>query len=201
MRTIFFFCLILSFTVITSQAQRPSHHGGYPKDTSGRPGGELEQKPERGPNRGKMMRNGIMKVEMVTPTNIKKPEVFYYLYDSTNQAIDSKLYTGTVKYVFGGPNQYLQVKLVPAVSGKNNQYSATLEDWKDYKQAIVTMKGNGREYQFVFANTLPVHRGSDSDQNNSNNQNGGQPRGGGMNGGGMNGGGMMGSPINQGRGY
>jgi hypothetical protein len=185
-------------TLLSAYAQHPSR---VEKDTSSRPGGELVQKPEKGPNKGKMMRSGELKVEMVTPGNLKKPEVMYYVYDSLNHMLDAKLFTGTVKYVFGGPNQYLQVKLLPVTSGKNNQYVATLEDWKDYKMAIVTMKGNGQAYNFVFLNTLPVR-----DQSGGNQSGGQQNSGGGMNPG-MNGGGMNpnmnngGGMMNPGRGY
>jgi hypothetical protein len=137
--------LFLSMSTIqmTVQAQYPF------KDSSA-----LLPKPEKGPNKGRMFSNNGLKIEMNTPSNTKKPEVSYFVYDSLSTPIEATQYTGTVKYVFGNINQYLEVKLVP--KGKPNQSVTTLEAWNECKQIIVTIKTkDGRSGKVSFVNEPP----------------------------------------------
>jgi hypothetical protein len=201
--------LLFIFTCLTSgyaQYNNGTHHS---TDSSGHKGEHPHLKTEKGPNHGRMIQNKGVKVEMVTPSNVKKFEVSYYVFDSLTNPLDAKAYTGTVKYIFGGANQYLQVKLVP--SGKTNQYVATLEGWNEYKKAIVTLKANDQVYTFTYHNYVAPtdqsqttnlggqqhHRGGGGGGGGGG-MNGGGMNGGGMNGGGMNGGGMNGGGMNGG---
>jgi hypothetical protein len=143
--------LALFFTSISyAFAQHPHGHSGMHKDSSMHP----HPKYEKGPHHGKMFTNNDLKVEMVPPSNVKKHEVSYYVFDTLTNPLDAKNYKGSVKYVFGGPNQYIEVPLVP--TGKENQYVAALEDWNEYKKAIVTLKANGKIYTVTFYNTVHV---------------------------------------------
>jgi hypothetical protein len=188
-------CLLLFiFTCITSgYAQyNGTHH--HPTDSSDHKEEHPHQKTEKGPNHGKMVQNKEVKVEMVTPSNVKKFEVSYYVFDSLTNPLDAKLYTGTVKYIFGGANQYLQVKLVP--SGNVNQYVASLEGWNEYKKAIVTLKANGQVYTFTYHNYVAptIDHSQTTNQGGQQHHRGGG--GGGMGGNGMGGGGMGGGGMN-----
>jgi hypothetical protein len=142
----FFIC---SFVYV--YAQPPGHadrYGFSPEDST-----RNLPKPQKGLNKGRMFADNGLNIEMTTPGNIKKPEVSYFVYDSLKNPLDAKQYTGTVKYVFGNANQYIEVKLIP--SGKNNQYIATLEAWHEYKQAIVTLKKDEHTSSVTFFNTTP----------------------------------------------
>ncbi len=194
-------CLLLSlFTCITSGYAQynnndNSHH--QHQDSSANLGEHPHQKTEKGPNHGKIVLNNGLTLEIVTPSNVKKFEVSYFIFDSLSNPLDAKLYTGTVKYIFGGANQYLQVKLVP--SGKPNQYLATLEGWNEYKKAVVTLKANNQTYSFSFFNSVtPVDHSQTTNQGGQQHHRGGG--GAGMGGNGMNGGGMGSGGMNNGGG-
>jgi hypothetical protein len=138
--------------------QGQGHHGGHHRgDTTGR-SGHVPPKMEKGPHKGKMMTKDGLKMEMVPPSNEKGNDVSYFLYDSLNKTVEAKSYTGTVKYVFGGPNEYLETKLSP--SGASNQYVATLEGWQEYKKAIVTLKVGDKTYTFFFPGAVPPSQSS-----------------------------------------
>ena len=208
MRTLIYllFFVLAGFTKVYSQY---THHH-QKSDSSANPGEHHLQKTEKGPNHGKIVLSNGVKVEMVTPSGKKKTEVMYYVYDSLSKPVDAKLYTGSVKYIFGNANQYLQVKLVP--SGESNQYIATLEGWNEYKKAVVVLKANDKTYTFSFYNdVVPTQNQAGNSTGNGNQgghhhgghgggMGGGGMGGGGMNGGGMGGGGMNGGGIN-GRGF
>ncbi|HVD99750.1 MAG TPA: hypothetical protein VNB90_16190 [Cytophagaceae bacterium] len=140
-KRIFSLLIILLFSCVHLYAQKQqqkafaSHY--HQGDTS-----QLLPKPEKGPNHGRMFKDKEMKIEMLTPSSQKKPEVSYFIFDTLNNPLEAKNFSGTVKYVFGGPNQYLEANLMP--SGLANQYIARLEDWNEYKKAVVTLKQNGK---------------------------------------------------------
>ena len=184
-----FFFLLLALTCVTASYSQHYVHEHRPDSSKHVP----HQKPEKGPNHGKMLKHNGVNLEMVTPSNTKKHEVSYFLYDTLSNPIDAKTYTGTVKYVFGGPNQYIEVYLVP--TGKSNQYVATLEDWNDFKRAIITLKADGKIFStYTFFNTIPVQsKQAPGVGGGHTGQHGSHHGGGGGNSGGMNslgGGGM-----------
>lgn len=115
---------------------------------------EFLPKPQKGPNKGKMFSSNGLKIEMLTPSNTKKPEVSFFVYDSLSVPIEASQYSGTVKYIFGNINQYLEVKLVP--KGKPNQSVTTLEDWNECKQIMVMVKTkDGKTGKVNFVNEPP----------------------------------------------
>lgn len=137
----FFLCLAL-FTCFGLSAQPQRRWNGDTTHTN-RP------KMEKGPHKGTMFAKEGIKVEMVPPSNDKGDVVIYYVYDSLNRTLDTKLFGGTVKYVFGTAAEYLEARLI-ASSG--NKYTATLEGWQEYKKAIVTLKTLDKTYTFFFLN-------------------------------------------------
>jgi hypothetical protein len=145
-----FLSLLTSITAVFAQDPN-SNTSGFHKDSSMHHN-TFHPKAEKGPNHGKIFANNGLKVEMVPPSNLKKHEVSYYVYDTLTNPVEAKNYKGSVKYVFGGANQYIEVPLIP--TGKNNQYVAALEDWNEYKKAIVTLKANGQIYSVTFYNNV-----------------------------------------------
>jgi hypothetical protein len=144
---------ILLFTNTTNLfAQYPNTNTSETHKDSSMHHGGAHPKVEKGPNHGKIFSNNGLKIEMVTPANTKKHEVSYFVFDTLSNPVEAKNYKGSVKYVFGGPNQYIEVPLVP--TGKNNQYVTTLEDWDEYKKTIVTLKANGQIYTVTFYNNV-----------------------------------------------
>lgn len=129
--------------------------------------------------------NGL-KVEMVPPSGDKGNDVVYFLYDSLNKAVEATLYSGTVKYVFGGPNEYLETKLNPLT---HNKYIATLEGWQEYKRAIVTLKADGKTYTFPFVNSTSFQQNQACQGNSRHHGHGGH-------GGSYGGGNRMGGGLN-----
>jgi hypothetical protein len=170
-----FLLFLFIFIGITSITAQYNGNPGHQRDSSHHK--EFAQKPVKGPNHGRMLRSNTVKLEMVTPTNTKKTEVSYFVFDSLDNPLDAKNYTGIVKYIFGDPNQYIEVYLVP--KGKNNQYMATLEDWNEYKKAIVTLKANGQTYRYVFFNAISTQTAQSPSGNGQHGHHGGHYGGGG----------------------
>lgn len=189
---IFILTGILCYSTALAQGP-PAHYGGNRVHNKGGDTSQVLQKPEKGPNHGRMLMHNGIKVEIVTPSNAKKPEVNYFVFDSLNNPVNAKQFTGTVKYVFGSANQYLEANMIP--SGKPNQYFTSLEDWRDCKHMIVTLKENGKmraTMMFMNIDAPPPKTTDSGDHHHQGRQNGNgmNPGGGMINGGGMNGGGM-----------
>lgn len=160
---------------------------------------------EKGPHKGNMISKNGIKLEMVSPSGDKGNDVSYYLYDSLNKTVDAKLYTGSVKYVFGNASEYLEPKLI---FSNGNKYIATLEGWQEYKKAIVTLKSVDKTYTFYFSNPnnmSQAQQGQGSGGHHGGHGHGGHHGGGGMGGGmgsgGMGGNGMGGGSMGGGNGY
>ncbi len=146
--TFLFACIVVLFPVCLTQ--QAIAQPGQKTDTA-----KVYPKTVKGPNHGKMIRQNGVQIEMLTPANTKKPGISYFLFDTLGLPVAAGLYTGTVKFVFGGPNQYIEVPLLPG--GKSNQYSSSLEDWKECKEMIITLKASGKIAASVaFLNTVPV---------------------------------------------
>ncbi len=179
--------------------QAQYHHGGHGQHHQGDSTHRSFNPPkiEKGPNKGKMISKDGLKVEMVPPSNTKGDVVTYYVYDSLNKIVDAKTFAGTVKYIFGGPNEYLEAKLIP--TGATNQYAATLEGWQEYKKAVVTLKANEKVSTFTFVNFVPsqTNNGSQGGHHGGGHGGHGGHHGGGGGGGGNFGGGGMGMGGNQ----
>ena len=141
MKTIFA-GLFLLLSLFSLQAQYQHHWKDDSTHSGNRP------KMEKGAHKGPMFMQQGIKIEMVTPSSDKGNDVAYYVYDSLNRTLDTKLFSGTVKYVFGNSAEYLETKLI---SGTGNKYTATLEGWQEYKRAIVTLKSLDKTYTFSFA--------------------------------------------------
>ena len=140
--------------IVKASAQEKHHHGDWHTDSTQK-GAFGRPQFEDGPHKGKMGYSNGIKLEMVIPSNSKKVDVSYFLYDTLNKATDAKAYTGTVKYVFGGANEFLETKL--AFGKESNQYVATMEGWQEYKRAIVTIKSGEKTCVFYFPNLIKPH--------------------------------------------
>ena len=190
MKSIITAICITWISVVTVNAQGgghgEGHHGGHHRrDSSSAPRHRIE----KGPKGGKMVTHNGIKLEMDVPSG-KKNDVSYYLYDSLTKPLSVQPYTGTVKYVFGGPYEYLETKL--KLSGRENQFVATMEGWQEYKRAIATLKlPSGQSFLFVFPNE---EHAPQSAQNAEGQHHGGHHHGGGGGMGGGSGGGGMGMP-------
>lgn len=140
-----FFAPLLLLLSLFSQAQQQHR---WHDDSTGQHNGTRPQM-EKGPHKGPTFSKEGVKVEMVLPSNNKGDIVSYYVYDSLNKAVDTKLFSGTVKYVFGTSAEYLEARLIASAG---NKYTTTLEGWQEYKKAIVTLKTVDKTYTLSFFN-------------------------------------------------
>jgi len=143
--------LLILCCATTIYAQQPTqHHSSHHPDSTE----HHHHRPGKGPNNGRITHDKDIKVEMLTPFNIKKLDVSYFIFDTLEKPLEAKNYKGTVRYIFGKATQYIDVHLV--AKGKPNQFVSTLEDWHDYRQAIVTLKRDTMTYRISFYNPNPV---------------------------------------------
>ena len=148
--------LFIVFTQVKAQQNRSSWDSDTTKRTFTR------QETEKGPNKGKMVTGNGLKLEMVTPS--KGDDVSYFLYDSINRLVDAKLYKGTVKYIFGGANEFLEANLNS--TAVINKLIARLEGWGEYKRAVAVLKSGNKVYTFYFFNTDTMPSGQGNGQGN-----------------------------------